>query len=1655
MGVTIDNLQIEIQSSSTNAAQGIDALATSLEKLKKNGAFKTVTTNLNHLSGALNGLPNVHKASNSLRTLANSIEKLKEVGTVSSLTNSLKKLPAALQSIANMDLEKVAPQIQKIADVVAPLSAIKAGGFGSMVNGMKNLGKVTASLDDETIAKFAEKVDLLNQKLGPLSDKMTTIKAGFNAINSNARKAASGVEKLDDEINASALNWSSFIEIIRTAVGAIQNMVQQFSNLIAQAIEWDGISARFGRGFAGQASETYAWIQRLNDEMGINIQEFMQYSSVYSTMLTGFGVAAEDAGKMALGYMELTYDIWAGYNDVYGSLAETAEAVKSAIAGEVEPVRRAGFTIVEATLEQTAANHGLKISLENATEAQKSYLRYLTLVDQAHAQGLVGTYAKELNTAEGLMRTLSQQLKSLTQAFGSLFLPILVKVIPYVQAFVELLTEGVHALAALFGITIQGVDWSDYNSGAGDAIESTEGVAGALDDAAKAAKELKNATLGIDELNVISPSSATSGSGGAGSGSGGTGFEDLDIDSLWDESIFKDINSQVDELKEKLKSWLPIISAIGAGIGAWGMLSLIESAGEAMVKLSQMEGKIGTLKKALAGLAILTIEAVLVFTLADEYLETGNLMNLVGEALATAAGGYLMYKGFGSKGLVMSLAVSMAAQLAAITLNLADGGVDFDDPELWIQSAFTTALGGVAGGFLAYKGMIPVSTGKGVGLGLLAGLSLTLAAITIGEVTANGELTKESILTAVGTAISAAGFGFVLGGAHGAMLGATMGVAVVLAGVTISEITANGEVTKESVFTGIGSVLAAAGFGFTIGGVHGALIGAAVGLAVNIVGAIVGTVSKEASNSLEKDLKSRFGNITLDNESLEVFIDKVTAVPREVTIDGTSVPVTVALDMYVAQSQVLKDLEDKVYGTLEKLDTYNIKIAVGVNVDYDEYMASVDALMKGAQEYLEQHYLTTSIAISILESDSSEGLSQTLTSFYATNSEKLAELGSQLKDAVSDAFVDGEWIPNKLQEALELQKEIQGILDYVSEIEYKAKLQNLQLSVSGTDLTKESFNDVLNGAKEAIEERLNALEEVKMSQLQVAIMEYDANIAEGMSEAEAKKIYDDTVADIQEAYEQGKLELNYGTVSFGIETIQKAFSEEIERAEAEGWFNYTEKLQITLDDVALVVDVEDFGNGEIYTDIKTMINSIGTLYEQETAGLSKSTRKSIKKLLKELEPTMEDYEEIAAANRKAGTTVTANLRDGLNDYNELNALRGDTDSINYMIGQQLSTDTTFLNTLATAKKAGKQIDDNVAEGLLNNIDYVTDEATGVVTGIKNSITGEVIAVTPTMVENFEQLGVNLTTGLNNGAESEMKKSKKKWYEWAIWPWNWFKEKNEIHSPSKLFERGGNYIVEGLVKGISISALRDRFSTMWTNAKTWWDNKKGNLKAYTPSIGSIYEKLADRWNSAREWWNNKKSSMKSYTPSIGSIYEKVYDRWKNARDWWNSKKGSFKTYTPSIGSIKDKIVSAWNTAKKWWSSNAKLSTKLNVSVPKIKVQWDTASAFGKSFKYPTGFKLDFAANGGIFDQGSMIWAGERGAEIVANAAGGKTGVMNVQQMQEAVYEGVYAAVSAAMRGHSSGGGSVNVYLDGKQITAAVEQRQHERGATIMGNEVYSY
>lgn len=568
--VEIQGLEFQIQENSAGAVTGLNNLKKALSGLKTvsvgsaNNLSKTAT-GIRELTNALKGL-NTGDASQKINRLATALAALGNLSSFRSTTNSIVKLNSALTQLKWTDGDKLA----SLANGLRPLSELDKAHLTSFINQLGKLPGVINELEKADIDKFTRQMKDLSAAMKPFADEMQKVSNGFSAFPSKIQRIIASTNRYNGTVNKAASGtwaWSEALAGIKlsTVIYASNRIGAVIAEYMYEASEWEGIMYRFGRAFGEEAEENYKWILKLNSELQINVQKFMQYASIYGTMLKGFGVAQKDAAAMAMNYTELTYDIWAGYNDIYKTFEDAAIAVRSAIAGEVEPIRRAGFTIVDSQLKITAANYGIAYSTQSASEELKSYLRYLTLIDQARAQDLIGTYAREMTTAEGLMRTLRQQLASLSQAFSSFLLPALVKVLPYVQAFVELIGEAIAALAQLFGIDLKPVDFSSgVNAGAAGA----GAMADNLEDASGAAKKLKQYTAGFDELNVFDPNQ---GSGGAGIGAGGGGSLEgmFDIDKLWDESIFNSINSQVDELKEKLKDVLATVTSIAAGILAW------------------------------------------------------------------------------------------------------------------------------------------------------------------------------------------------------------------------------------------------------------------------------------------------------------------------------------------------------------------------------------------------------------------------------------------------------------------------------------------------------------------------------------------------------------------------------------------------------------------------------------------------------------------------------------------------------------------------------------------------------------------------------------------------------------------------------------------------------------------------------------------------------------------------------------------------------------------------------------------------------------------------------------------------------------------------------------------------------------------------------
>ena len=1469
MSTTIDSLDIQIRSSAGTAAENIEYLAIALGELKGAANLTKITNQLGKLKTSLDGLRSVNAGLQNLEKFGRTISRLgsftADVSGFSKAVNTLRKLPALAGELKGLDLGGLPAKMQSLETALSGLSGIaNPQGLTSAVNALKKIPEITNSLDVKIIDEFGDKIERLAAKLAPLATQIEKVGNGFSKLPGQVSKTVTATNKMEQatekatrannahnkSLNAKHINLMSVIQNLQEVTQAIHFVADGIGNVMNDAMQWDGIQFRFGRAFGEDAEEVLAYSEKITEKLGINQQQFMQYSSMYGSLLSGFGMAQEQVTTISVGLAELSYDIWAAYNDRYKSLEDASEAVRSAITGEIEPIRNAGIALTEASMQEYLDSLGMaSVKIANLSEAQKSEVRYATMVNAAMNQGIVGTYAAEMNTAEGVMRNLAQQTRTLAQTFGSLFIPVIMKVIPYVTAFVQILTDATRAIAGFFGVELQEIDWGKSSSGLGGVANDASNAAGALDEAGKKAKKLKDYTMGFDELNIISPDTGSDGGGGA-SGSGGVGTGGslgLDLDTLWDDSVFAKAQLDLAELKRKLKEdILPVVGDIALIVGSWMVAGKLLD----FVDWLKDPKSVGDFKKK-TGIALMITGVTMLWASAGELAEDFNLENVLKTALA-----------------------------AALT---------------------------VAGSLLTF-----------------------------------------------GT------------------------------------------------------------------GPAGWIIGITAALSVGITSFAISWNKKQ----LLEDQKAHFGEYVLSDDELKEMVEKLTT-------NETSM----RLDLYIDQNVIVEDAERALEESMKELRKLNLKLEIGLDVSQETYSTAVDNLIKNISTYMSEKQLEYALAIDVTLSgtDTGKRLTEFSNAFFLEQQGILTELGNKLKNVVSEGFVDGEWIPEKLQEAIDLQTEIQEVLDYVSDKEFQAKMEALKLDASGTTLSYESMEKLLTQASEAISEKMKNLEEVRLQQIQIAQMEFDQNILDGKTEEQAQKILDDTLADIQEKFLTSKLELSMGTVTFGLDTIKDAYSEEMAKTVP---FLQQSTEELFLQGTLAVLPEETYDN------VGNLIFQLQDAYKFgfQDMDISSASRENIDELLEAMKPTLEDMEKVAEEARKAGKTVPEEVAKGLSDAAQLAALNDNADALNYLVGQKLSTDSSFLNMLATAEGAGKRIPEVMADGILDNAKLVYDDTGEVLIGIENTATGEITRMTPILADNMKDMGVDLVDGLAVGTDTETD-NKKGFFEDVFGRIGaWFKSLYDSHSPSKVFVGYGGDLTDGLYNGVDKNINKSDYTGIFGRLNTWFKSefgisgdKSSVFSGYGSDLGgSLKTSISEKWDEIKEWYNT----------SVAPKFTKEY--------WTDKFTGLKEGFTTTIKNMVNTGIGYLNTFIGW------LNEKMHFS-------WDAFEIAGKeivpggSIQLFTIPRLPTLATGGFVNEGQMFIAREAGPELVGSI-NGRTSVANNDQIVEAVSQGVYNAVMAAMGNNNNGSGEqhFNIYLDGKQITASVEKRQAERGRTLMGNQLgYSY
>lgn len=259
-------------------------------------------------------------------------------------------------------------------------------------------------------------------------------------------------------------------------------------------------------------------------------------------------------------------------------------------------MRQLGFAIEETTLKQVALNHGITASVESMTQAQKAQLRYIAIMEQAGNIGVLGDMARTIDTASNGMRVFQARVQQFSRAIGNMLMPWLSAVLPYMTAFVQVLTEGAQAIANFFGFELPKIDFSDaqVTSGFGD-------ITGAIDEATEASEAFKGSLSSIDQLNII-------GSENENKLAAADNQFDLGI-NLPEYDFLQGVESKTKGIADNIKDWfkeaLPWIEMIGTAIAGFtigtGLVKFLDILSVLPAALAGVSPKISPFALALAG----------------------------------------------------------------------------------------------------------------------------------------------------------------------------------------------------------------------------------------------------------------------------------------------------------------------------------------------------------------------------------------------------------------------------------------------------------------------------------------------------------------------------------------------------------------------------------------------------------------------------------------------------------------------------------------------------------------------------------------------------------------------------------------------------------------------------------------------------------------------------------------------------------------------------------------------------------------------------------------------------------------------------------------------------------------------------------------------
>ena len=282
-------------------------------------------------------------------------------------------------------------------------------------------------MSDKKLKTVIEVVDKYSKELKDFSKKINETNDELKKLQDNFSEGSEGAKKLSDSLGMIKKVG------VAAAVFYVGNKIKELGTFaIESASKMDELANVTRQVFESSTKEIEQWAKTIDREVGRSIYQMQNFASVYGSMFKGAGFDTSFFKQISKDLATFTADFSSFFNVTDD---EAFTAIKGALTGETEALKRYGLILNDTTMSEYALSQGIKEKWQNLDTATKMQLRYNKLMEmttyiQGDASRTIDGYANSLKKAEGL-------IDNIATAMGRKLLPFATKVVHMFNGIAE------------------------------------------------------------------------------------------------------------------------------------------------------------------------------------------------------------------------------------------------------------------------------------------------------------------------------------------------------------------------------------------------------------------------------------------------------------------------------------------------------------------------------------------------------------------------------------------------------------------------------------------------------------------------------------------------------------------------------------------------------------------------------------------------------------------------------------------------------------------------------------------------------------------------------------------------------------------------------------------------------------------------------------------------------------------------------------------------------------------------------------------------------------------------------------------------------------------------------------------------------------------